>query len=215
MSKSPVKAVAINAADFMKSIMKGAPVVKVVKAAPAVKAVKGAPVVKSPKASKSVKAAAVVKATPPAPPVKVENPFSTSKGKFVVPFEQDMYGYYDRMGEGVMYKGRWVFEPAFFSPTAKAWDPALVSVELIGFDSSTVSYLKDYGATAKAWEKRVLSCLADDPENFIGECLYEQLTDDQSDFLDKTPHGAAVAAGAYHKAVKAIMKLAITASPHK
>lgn len=188
MSIHPVKVVTVNAADLMKSLLVSAPAFKVVKAVPVV---------------------------PVVPPAKTVNPFTASKGKFVVEFNQDMYRHYDRMGEDVMYKGRWVFDPAFFSPTAKAWDPTLVSVELTGFDSSTVSYLKSYGATAKAWEKRVLSCWANDPESFVDECLYERLTDDQAAWLDTTPHGVAVAAGTHPKAIKAIIKLAAAASPHK
>ena len=196
MSIHPFKADAINASDFMKSRLAAAPDVNVAKAVPAVRAVK-------PKAAAAVTLA------------KAINPFSPTSGKFVFEFNQDMYGHYDRLGEGVMYKGRWVFEPAFFSPTAKAWDAALVSVELTGFDSSTVSYLKSYGATAKAWESRVLGSWANDPENFINECLYERLTDDQAAWLDASPHGAAVSAGTHAKAIKAMVKRAAAVRPHK
>jgi hypothetical protein len=146
---------------------------------------------------------------------KSKLPFTLSKGKLVFPFRYDMYGLYDRMGEGVMYSGLFVFDPAFFTPSAKPWDPSLLSLELVGFSSSSVSYLERYSANAKAWEKRLLSFWASDLHNFINECLFENLNTSQCSLVDAPPHSASMAAGTHLKPLAAILKLAAKNSPHK
>lgn len=98
------------------------------------------------------------------------HPFRLGKTGFVAMLGYDMYGLYDRAGEGVMYEIEMTLMPSFFSASlGEAWSAKHVKIEAVGF-RQTVDYLKSCGASPKAWEKAALSRLADPDE------LVEMLT---------------------------------------
>jgi hypothetical protein len=90
--------------------------------------------------------------------------FPLKGGEFRIRIEEDMYGMYDRTGEGVMYELDVVFSSDFFAkPPCEAWTPECVSIEAVGFSKSDESYLASLGIKPSAWEKRALGALMQEP----------------------------------------------------
>lgn len=123
-----------------------------------------------------VKPVAVKAAVKPKAPAASAAPslFPMETDGFHIILKKDMYEFYDRAGEGVMYSLDLILSPSFFTtPPEQAWTPKHVRFKAVGFSKSSLNYLSGCGASVKAWEKRVLGSVMSEPAT-----LFELLDDD-------------------------------------